>query len=104
MTKRDLVSRISEETDLLPPKVLQVVQKTLDHIIEALGKGQKVELRQFGVFEVRIRKARVGRNPKKPAVDVIIPARSTVKFKAGKEMREAVTKLVPGAAGKSNKH
>jgi nucleoid DNA-binding protein len=69
------------------------VQKTLDHIAEALAKGNKVELRNFGVFEVKIRKARVGRNPKRPQKVVPIPARAMVKFKAGKEMRTAVLKL-----------
>jgi DNA-binding protein HU-beta/integration host factor subunit alpha len=52
-----------------------------------------VELRNFGVFEVKVRKARVGRNPNKPETDVPIPARSMVKFKAGKEMRAEVLKL-----------
>ena len=69
------------------------MQKTLDYIAEALAKGNKVELRNFGVFEVKIRKARVGRNPKRPQKDVPIPARAIVKFKAGKEMRTAVLKL-----------
>ena len=54
-----------------------------------------MELRNFGVFEVKIRKARVGRNPNKPETDVPIPARSMVKFKAGKEMRAEVLKLTP---------
>jgi nucleoid DNA-binding protein len=54
-----------------------------------------VELRNFGVFEVKIRKARVGRNPNAPATDVRIPPRAVVKFKPGKEMREAVLKLTP---------
>ncbi|PWU16839.1 MAG: integration host factor subunit beta [Verrucomicrobia bacterium] len=102
LTKRDLVSRISDETKILPPKVLEVVQRTLNYIIEALGKGQKVELRQFGVFEVRTRKARVGRNPKNPSVDVVIPVRSVVKFKPGKEMRAAMKRLTPASAAKSN--
>jgi nucleoid DNA-binding protein len=94
LTKRDLVVRISEETGLIQTQVFDVVQKTLDYIAEALAKGDKVELRNFGVFEVKIRKARVGRNPNKPEVDVPIPARSMVKFKAGKEMRAEVLKLV----------
>ena len=65
-----------------------------------MAKGQTVELRNFGVFEVKVRKARVGRNPNAPATDVPIPARSVVKFKPGKEMREEVIKLSPksGAA------
>jgi nucleoid DNA-binding protein len=95
MTKRDLVVRISEETGLVQQDVLNVVQKTLDYISEAVTKGQKVELRNFGVFEVKVRKPRVGRNPNAPAADVPIPARAVVKFKPGKEMREAVLKLTP---------
>ena len=93
LTKRDLVVRISEETGLIQSQVFDVVQKTLDYIAESLAKGDKVELRNFGVFEVKTRKARVGRNPNKPEVDVPIPARSMVKFKAGKEMRAEVLKL-----------
>jgi len=58
-------------------------------------QGKKVELRNFGVFEVKVRKARVGRNPNAPAADVPIPPRAVVKFKPGKEMREAVLKLTP---------
>jgi len=74
-----------------------VVQKTLDLIAETLAKGDKVELRNFGVFEVKIRKARVGRNPNAPEKDVNIPRRAMVKFKAGKEMRAEVLKLSPKA-------
>ena len=95
LTKRDLVMRISEETELIQTQVFDVVQKTLEYIIETLGTGGKVELRNFGVFEVKIRKARVGRNPKKPETDVPIPARALVKFKAGKEMAATVLKLTP---------
>jgi len=95
LTKRDLVIRISEETGLVQQQVLDVVQKTLDYIAEALAKGDKVELRNFGVFEVKIRKARIGRNPNAPATDVPIPERAVVKFKPGKEMRADVFKLSP---------
>src|SRR5271167_3917932 len=95
LTKRDLVIRISDETGLGQQQVLDIVQKTLDHIAEALAKGDKVELRNFGVFEVKVRKARVGRNPNSPEKDVPIPARSVVKFKSGKEMRAEVLKLPP---------
>ena len=98
LTKRDLVIRISEETDLVQAQVFEVVQKTLDYIAEALAKGDKVELRNFGVFDVKIRKARVGRNPNRPETDVLIPPRATVKFKAGKEMRAEVLKLTPAPA------
>ncbi len=95
MTKRDLVVRISEETGLVQQTVLDIVQKTLDYIAEAVAQAKKVELRNFGVFEVKIRRARVGRNPNSPATDVRIPPRAVVKFKPGKEMRDAVLKLTP---------
>ena len=98
LTKRNLVTRISGETGLTQQQVFDVVQKTLDYIAEALSKGDKVELRNFGVFEVKVRKARVGRNPNSPATDVPIPARAMVKFKAGKEMRADVLKLTPQKA------
>jgi nucleoid DNA-binding protein len=102
MTKRDLVVRISNETNLVQQDVLAVVQKTLDYISEAVARGETVELRNFGVFEVKVRKARIGRNPNAPAKDVRIPPRAVVKFKAGKEMREAVLRLTPGDVGASN--
>ncbi len=71
------------------------MQKTLDYISEAVAKGETVELRNFGVFEVKVRKARIGRNPNKPETDVPIPERAVVKFKPGKEMRELVLDLSP---------
>ena len=95
LTKRDLVIRISNETGLIQQQVLDVVQKTLDYIAEALAKGDKVELRNFGVFEVKVRRARIGRNPNAPETDVPIPERSVVKFKPGKEMRAEVIKIQP---------
>jgi len=95
LTKRDLVLRISNETDVPQQQVLEVVQKTLDYISEAVAKGDNVELRNFGVFEVKVRKARIGRNPNAPATDVPIPERAVVKFKPGKEMRAEVLKLSP---------
>ena len=98
LTKRDLVVRISNENGLVQQQVFDVIQKTLDYISEALAKGDKVELRNFGVFEVKVRKARIGRNPNSPETDVPIPARATVKFKPGKEMRADVMRLSPDTA------
>ena len=91
--------RISAETGMVQQQVLEVVQRTLNSIAEGLAKGQKVELRNFGVFDVKIRKARIGRNPNAPETDVPIPERSVVKFKPGKEMRAQVAKLAPKAPG-----
>ena len=91
MTKRDLVMRIANETGLVQMEVYSVIQKTLDYIVEALDEGENVEFRNFGVFEVRERKQRIGRNPNKPEDVVTIPARKVVKFKPGKVMREKIT-------------
>ena len=93
LTKRELVVTISNETGLVQHQVFDVVQKTLDHLTDALAKGDTVELRNFGVFEVRLTKARVGRNPNKPGSSFVIPPRATVKFKSGKIMRQKVSKL-----------
>lgn len=82
--------QISKETGITQQEVFQVVQKTLDLITDALAEGQDVELRNFGVFEVKLTKSRIGRNPHKPEKDVVIPARATVKFKSGKIMRQRV--------------
>lgn len=90
LTKRDLVMAISNETGLIQADVFAVIQKTLDHITTALAEGRNIELRNFGVFEVRLTRSRIGRNPNRPEIDVTIPARATVKFKAGKVMRQRV--------------
>ena len=93
LTKRELVVTISNETGLVQHQVFDVVQRTLDHITDSLAKGNTVEIRNFGVFEVRLTKARVGRNPNIPGSSFVIPPRATVKFKSGKIMRQKVSKL-----------
>ncbi|MBU6183149.1 MAG: integration host factor subunit beta [Verrucomicrobia bacterium] len=90
LTKRDMVVAIADKTGLTQQEVFNVIQLTLDSITEALAKGEGVELREFGVFRCRLTKQRVGRNPKKPQDEVVIPPRAIVKFKAGKIMRERV--------------
>ena len=91
MTKRDLIMRISDETGLIQEDVKAVLQKSLDYIVDALERNETVEFRNFGVFEVRERKERIGRNPNKPEYDVTIPARRVVKFKPGKVMKNRIT-------------
>jgi len=93
LTKRDLVVRISNETGMIQQDVHKVIEGMLDLVVEGLSTGQTIEFRNFGVFELKQRKARVGRNPTRPEHDVLIPARTVVKFKAGKEMKSKVLKL-----------
>ena len=88
LTKRDLAVDIAEKSGLNQFQALQAVQATLDGIIASLAKGRHVEFREFGVFEIVTRKARVGRNPNKPQNTVEIPAHKCVKFKPGKKMRQ----------------
>ena len=90
LTKREIVTRISEETGLTQLDVAGILQRALDAITDALATGQNVEFRNFGVFEVKLTKPRVGRNPKAPDQEVTIPPRAVVKFKAGKIMRQRV--------------
>ena len=93
MTKRDLVVKIATETNLTQSDVAAVVQKTLDYMADELSAGRNIELRNFGVFEIKIRKSRKGRNPNKPENEVVIPQRVVVKFRAGKELKERVEKI-----------
>ena len=87
LTKRDIVLQIYEKTGFPQKEVRETVQMTLDAIADALSEGRNVELRNFGVFEIQIRKERVGRNPNRPETDVKIPKRAVIKFKAGKELK-----------------
>ncbi len=95
MTKRDLVVKIAKDTSFIQNDVAIVVQKTLDYIAQDLIDGNTIELRNFGVFEIKVRKSRKGRNPNQPKNEVVIPERTVVKFRAGKELKEAVEKLNP---------
>ena len=93
LTKREIVQKIYESANFNHKDVTLIVQKTLDCIMEGLTSGMNVELRNFGVFEVQVRKQRVGRNPNRPEKDVVIPRRAVVKFKAGKDMKTGLSKL-----------
>ena len=95
MTKRDVVVRVARQANMKQSDVMDIIQLTLDTITEELAEGHNIEFRNFGVFEVLTRKARVGRNPNSPKQTVKIPERAVVKFKPGKEMRKLVVKINP---------
>ncbi|MEI6971332.1 MAG: HU family DNA-binding protein [bacterium] len=86
-TKRNLALSISADTNVPPKKVLAIIQKFLDNVAKGLVDGERFEFRNFGVFETATRRSRIGRNPKRPANSVVIPARRVVKFKPGKTLR-----------------
>jgi nucleoid DNA-binding protein len=89
MTKKDIVSHVSEKTELPQIIVQEVVQNTLDYIIELLAQDKTIELRNFGVFKTKMRSPRTGRNPK-TGEKVAIPAKKKVTFKPGKIMKDQI--------------
>ena len=90
MTKKHLVNKIAQKRGMHPNDVRNVIQSFLDEIIDILGTGNRLEFRDFGVFEVVERKQKIGRNPKNASVPIVIPARNAVKFTPGKKMRKEV--------------
>ncbi len=100
ITKKELVQKISAAHGIHPNEVRNVIQSFLDEMTEALSKGDRLEFRDFGVFEIVVRKQKIGRNPKNAAVAIVIPARSVVKFTPGKKMKKTIQKLPPAPAQK----
>ena len=89
LTKKDLVLTVARQTGITQVDVKRVVQGTLDHLIESLKEGKSVELRNFGVFKVRQRAPRRGRNPK-TGQEVPVPPKRVVVFKPGLLMRQGI--------------
>ena len=89
MTKKDIILKVSDETNIKQIDVKKVIQKTFDFITDALVRGEKIELRNFGVFKIKQRKSRTGRNPRTGEV-VPVPPRKVVVFKPGLEMKKKV--------------
>ena len=92
MTKKEIVKTISEEIGLTQLKTKEIVQKTFDAIVETLVEDGRIELRNFGVFEVKKRAARKARNPR-TGDKVFVPEKYVVTFKPGKEMEERVKQM-----------
>ena len=94
VTKKQLVATISKNKSIHPNYVRHTVQALLDNLLKTLSQGQRLELRGFGVFEIVRRKQKIGRNPRKPSMVVVVPERNCVKFTPSKRMRAAVEKGV----------
>lgn len=89
MTKKDIVIKITDQTGIKQVDVKKVVQKTFEAIVGSLASGEKVELRNFGVFKVKERRARTGRNPR-TGQSVPVPPRKVAVFKPGLEMKKKI--------------
>lgn len=100
MTKKEIVRTISEDIGLTQLKTKEIVQKTFDAIVNALVEDHRIELRNFGVFEVKRRAPRKARNPR-TGEKVFVPEKFVVTFKPGKEMEERVKELERQAAAKA---
>jgi len=92
ITKKELVSRIAEKTGQTKVVTKEVIQLFLDEIIGELGKGNRLEFREFGVFEIKERAARKAQNPR-TLEKVYVPAKKVVKFKVGRLMKERVAAI-----------
>ncbi|GJM18455.1 MAG: hypothetical protein DHS20C14_06680 [Phycisphaeraceae bacterium] len=100
ITKKALVDRIADETGQKRVVVKKTVQTFLDLIVEELAKDNRLEFRDFGVFEVTVRAPRMAQNPK-TLERVPVPAKKTVKFKVGRRMREELEGTAPAAAARA---
>jgi nucleoid DNA-binding protein len=100
VTKKEIVKTISEEIGMTQLKTKEIVQKTFDAIVDTLVEDKRIELRNFGVFEVKKRAARKARNPR-TGDDVYVPEKYVVTFKPGKEMEERVRELEEKAAAEN---
>ncbi len=96
ITKKELIDRIADAAQQRRVQVKKVVQHFLDEIINELGKGNRLEFRDFGVFETKVRKARKAQNPK-TLEPVEVPEKRTVKFKVGRLMKQKLAGMT-GAA------
>ena len=92
MTKKEIASKIAKQFEITQRLALEAVQMVFDNIIETLLDEGRIELRNFGVFEVKRRRARKARNPR-TGERVNVPARMVVAFKPGREMEEGVSRL-----------
>jgi len=92
ITKKELVSRIAESTGQTKVVTKEVIQLFLDEIIRELGRGNRLEFREFGVFEIKERAARKAQNPR-TLEKVYVPAKKVVKFKVGRLMKERVAQI-----------
>ncbi len=91
VTKKKLIQTISQAKGLHPNDVRNVIQAFLDAMTDSLAQGERLEFRDFGVFEIVERKQKIGRNPKNAAVPIVIPARKAVKFTPGKKMKQLIS-------------
>jgi len=103
MTKRELVIQVASKLDMTQSDVADIIEGAFDVIAEGLAEGDRWELRDFGIFEVKVRASRLGRNPRTGEL-VPVPERRVVTFRPGKKMKELVSNNTSPVEMMSNHH
>ncbi len=96
ITKRAIAERIAKQTGQTQAVAKEIIQRLLDEMVSELVKGNKLEFRDFGIFEVVLRRSRQGRNPR-TGEEVFVPAKRVVSFKMGRRMKQLVADSTPSA-------
>lgn len=102
VTKKDIVTRLSDKLGVTQAHAAEALETVVDIIGSALVAGDDVALRTFGTFELKVAKGKLGRNPTRPEIEMMIPPRHVVRFKPGRELKEKVASL-PVASDESGK-
>lgn len=100
VTKKELIDRIAEQTKTKRVVVKDILQRFLDEVINELGHGNRLEFRDFGVFETKARAPRIAQNPK-TLERVQVPSKRTVKFKVGRLMKQRLSESMAGGENRS---
>lgn len=96
ITKREIVQQVTNRVEkYTQQEIFEVVQCTIDYISDCLANGDEVVMRNFGTFELKVTRAKKGRNPRREGSEMVIPPRAVVKFRPGKELKERVAQVLP---------
>lgn len=93
VTKKDIVTRLSDQLGVTQNQSTAALEAIIEIISSSLIEGHDVALRTFGTFELRLTKGKLGRNPTRPEIEMVIPPRHVIRFKPGREMKERVAAL-----------
>lgn len=96
--RKELIAEVSNKTGAKHQDVSKIIDAFLDRLVDHLGQGKVVALRDFGTFDLRVSRRKIGRNPKRPDVPIIIPDRHVIRFRPGGKL-EALVSAVPVRAG-----
>lgn len=91
--RKELIVEISNKTGVKHQEVSHIIESFLDGIVDHLGQGKVVALRDFGTFDLRVSRRKIGRNPKRPEVSIVIPDRHVIRFRPGGKLEQLVSSV-----------